>query len=90
VSLIGRQRRRPEGDILQGEIGKIKPPTFNGELRKGEEFEVLLFEMKKYFEMHDYLSRVETIIETYHLQGKEAMWWDWLKQAKNLDKKRVS
>jgi hypothetical protein len=35
VSLIGRQRRRPEGDILQGELKKFKPPTLNGEHRKG-------------------------------------------------------
>jgi hypothetical protein len=46
--------------------------------------------MKKYFQLHDYPSQVEAIIYTYHLQGKEAMWWDHLKQAKNLDYKRVS
>jgi hypothetical protein len=37
VSPIWRQRRRPGGDILQGELMKIKPPTFNGEHRKGED-----------------------------------------------------
>jgi hypothetical protein len=37
VSLVRRQRRRPEADMLQGELGKIKPPTFNGEHWKGEE-----------------------------------------------------
>jgi hypothetical protein len=37
VSLVGRQRRRLEGYILQGELRKIKPPTLNGEHRKGEE-----------------------------------------------------
>jgi hypothetical protein len=39
VSHARRQRRRPEGNILQGEIKKIKPPNFNGEHRKGEEAE---------------------------------------------------
>jgi hypothetical protein len=37
VSHVWSKRRRPEVDILQGEIGKIEPPTFNGEHRKGEE-----------------------------------------------------
>jgi hypothetical protein len=49
VSLVRRQRRRPEGDILQGELGNIKPPTFNGEHRKGEEAKTWLLKMKKYF-----------------------------------------
>jgi type VI protein secretion system component VasA len=31
VSLVRSKRRMPEADILQGELGKIKPPTFNGE-----------------------------------------------------------
>ena len=39
VSLVRRQRRRPEADIMQGELRKIKPPTFNGEHKKGEEAE---------------------------------------------------
>jgi hypothetical protein len=46
--------------------------------------------MKKYFQLHDYPSHVEARISTYHLQGKETMWWDQLKQANNLDEKRIS
>jgi hypothetical protein len=49
VSPIRRQRRRHEADILQGELRKIKPPTFNVEHRKGEEAMAWLLEMKKYF-----------------------------------------
>jgi hypothetical protein len=45
---------------------------------------------EKYFQLHDYPSRVETRIETYHLHGKETMWWDHLKKAKHIDEKRVS
>jgi hypothetical protein len=44
-----RWRRRSKGDILQGELKKINPPTFNCENRKGEEVEAWLLEMKKYF-----------------------------------------
>jgi hypothetical protein len=90
VSHVRRQRRRHEADILQGELRKIKPPTFNGEHKKGEEFEAWLLEMKKYFQLHDYPSMVEERITTYYLQGKASMWWDQLKQAKHLDEKMIS
>jgi hypothetical protein len=67
VSLVQRQRRSYEVDILQSELKKVKPPNFNGEHRKGEETEAWLLEMKKYFHLHDYPSRVESRISTYHL-----------------------
>jgi hypothetical protein len=46
--------------------------------------------MKKYFQLHNYHSRVETRIATYHLQGKVSMWWDQLKKVKHIYEKRVS
>jgi hypothetical protein len=36
LSPIMRQRRMPEGDILQDELMKLKPQNFNGEHRKAE------------------------------------------------------
>jgi hypothetical protein len=40
VSHVRRQRRRHEAHIFKGELGKIKPPTFNGEKKTKEEVEV--------------------------------------------------
>jgi hypothetical protein len=48
-SPIQRKRRRPEVDIFQGELRKIKPPTFSGKHMKGEDEKAWLLEMKKYF-----------------------------------------
>jgi predicted AlkP superfamily phosphohydrolase/phosphomutase len=90
VSPVRRQRKILEANILYGELRKIKPPTFNGEHKKGEYSEAWLLEMKKYFQVHDYPSQVEARITTYRLQGKETMWWDQLKQDKNLDEKKIS
>jgi hypothetical protein len=39
---VKKQRKRPWRDILQGEIRKIKPPTFNGEHSNREEGEAWL------------------------------------------------
>jgi hypothetical protein len=69
---------------VQSELREIKPPIFSGEHMKGEEVEAWLLEMKKYFQLHDYPSKVETRIATYHLRGKETMWWDQLKQVLHI------
>jgi hypothetical protein len=75
---------------LQGELRKIKPPSFDGENRMGEDVESWLLGMRKYFQLHDYPSHVEARIAVYHLQGKASMWWDQLKQVKHIDEKRIS
>jgi hypothetical protein len=46
--------------------------------------------MRKYLQLHDYPSNVETKIATYHLQGKTTMWWDQRKQAKHREENKVS
>jgi len=76
--------------ILQGELIKINPPSFDGENRKGEDAETLLLGVKKYFWLHDFSSNVEARIVAYHLQGKASMWLDRLKQVKHLDENRIS
>jgi hypothetical protein len=39
LSPVRNQRRRNELDILQGEHKRLKPPSFDGEHRKGEDVE---------------------------------------------------
>jgi hypothetical protein len=39
VSLIRHQRRRYELDNLQGEIRKLKPPSFDGERERENDVE---------------------------------------------------
>jgi hypothetical protein len=39
VSHVRHQRRRYELDNLQGELRKLKPPTFDGENRRGDDVE---------------------------------------------------
>jgi len=41
--------KRNPYEELAGEFRKIRPPTFNGEVEKGEEVEAWLLGMKKYF-----------------------------------------
>jgi len=90
MSLVRHQRRRHRLDSLQGELKKIKPPSFDGENKKGEDVRVCLLRMRTYFQLHDYSLNVEAKITVYHLKGKALMWWDQLKQVKHLDEKIIS
>jgi hypothetical protein len=90
VSLVRHQRRRHEQDNLQGELRKIKPPTFDGENKMGEDVEAWLLGIRKYFQLHNYSSNLEAKIVIYHLQGKASMWWDQLKQVKHINERRIS
>jgi hypothetical protein len=48
----GRKRKRV--DHLEGEFKKIKPSTFDGKSRTGEEVEVWLLDINKYFHIYNY------------------------------------
>ena len=41
-------KKRHVGKELEGNLSKIKPPTFDGEHKKGEDVEAWLLRMKKY------------------------------------------
>ena len=49
-----RNHKRYGVDELQGEMNKIKPPTFDGEHKKDEYAETWLMGMRKYFQLHNY------------------------------------
>jgi hypothetical protein len=83
VSLVRHQRRRHELDSLQGEIRKLKPPSFDGEREREDDAKAWLLGIGKYFQLHNYSSNLEARIDTYHLHGKVAMWWNQLKQSEH-------
>ena len=46
-------------DHLEGEFKKIKPATFDGESRIGEEAEAWLLDIKKCFQIYNYSSNMK-------------------------------
>ena len=44
-----RKRKRHRRDRSRDEFKKAKPPTFDGEMKTGQEVEAWLFGIKKYF-----------------------------------------
>jgi hypothetical protein len=85
-----RNDKRSGVDELQGEMNKIKPPTFDGEHKKDEYAETWMLGMTKYFQLHNYSSHAEGIISIYQLKGKESMWWDHLVQVQHIKEKNVT
>jgi hypothetical protein len=75
-SPVRKQNKKYGVDEHQGEMNKIKPPTFDGEHKKDEDVETCLVNMIKYFQLHNYSSHAEGRIFIYQLKEKTSMWWD--------------
>jgi hypothetical protein len=54
ISLVKHKRMRHGSDRLQGQLRKIKPLSFDGENKKGEDAEAWLLGMMKYLQFHKY------------------------------------
>jgi hypothetical protein len=87
---LSRSIRSSGLDDLQGEMNKIKPPTFNGEHKKDEDTETWLLGMRKYFQLLNYSSHAEGRIYIYQLKGKASMWWDHLVQVQHIKEKTIT
>jgi hypothetical protein len=77
-------------DSFQGVLRKIKPPSFDGEKEREDYFEVWLLGVRRYFQLYNYSSNLEARIATYHLHGKDAMWWDQLNQVENINESTIT
>jgi hypothetical protein len=69
-SPVRKHKKRSGVDELQGEMNKIKPPTFDGEHKKDEDAKTWILGMRKYFQLHNYSSQARR--NNFHLsaQGK--------------------
>jgi hypothetical protein len=82
-------KKRKQTYHLEGEFKKIKPATFDGESRIGEEAEAWLLGIKKYFQIYNYSSNMKVKMAIYNLKGKANIWWQNLKLAKGLKEKQL-
>jgi hypothetical protein len=84
------QRIRHELENLQGELRKLKPPSFDGEREREDDVEAWFLGIRRYFQLHSYSSNLEVRTSTYHLHGKDAMWWDKLKQIEKINENMIT
>ena len=57
-------------NLLEGEFKKIKPTSFDGESKTGEEAEAWLLDIKKYFQIYNYSSNMKVRMTIYNLKGR--------------------
>jgi len=54
-----RNRRKRSKSHDPKDCKKAKPPTFDGEIKKGEEAESWILLLNKYFTVHDYFKNLK-------------------------------
>jgi hypothetical protein len=71
-------------------LKKAKPPSFDGEIKKGEEAKAWLLGLKKYFRVHDFSENLKARVATFNLNGKAFIWWEDLKNVKWIHEEDLS
>jgi hypothetical protein len=90
VYYVRHQRRRHQLDSLEGELRKIKPPSFDGEREREHDVESWFLGHVRYFQLHKYSLNLEAIISTYHQHGKFVIFWDQLKHVEHINESKIT
>ena len=64
-------------------------PTFNGEVKNGQEVEACLLGMRKYFQVQDNLGNMKAKVAIFNLIGRESIWWENFRQVKNINERWI-
>ena len=73
------ERKRHYQNHSHDEFKKARPPTFNGEIKNGQEAEAWLLGMRKYFQVQDYYGNMKARVAIFNLIGRESIWWEHFK-----------
>jgi hypothetical protein len=84
-----KKRKDPKGRDLE-DFKKYKPPSFDEEIKKGEEAKYWLLSLKKYFRDHEYSENLKDRIAIFNLKGKASIWWEDLRNVKGTHEKDFS
>jgi len=66
------------------EFKKVKPPTFDGDVKKSEDAEAWILGMKYLFDLHEYIDNMKAIIDIFNLKGKADIWWEDVKRVRDI------
>jgi len=59
-----------EIEYVAKEFKKVKPPTFDGEVKEEKYVEAWLLGRKKFFRFHNYSKNIKSKVATFNLKGK--------------------
>ena len=84
-----RRRRKHHRDRSRDEFRKAEPPTFDGEIKMGQEAKAWLLGIKKYFQVHDYSGNMKARVAIFNLNGRASIWWEHFKQVKKISERKL-
>ena len=67
----------------------MKPPTFDGEVKSGQEAEAWILGMKKYFQVQDYSGNMKERVAIFNMNGREYIWWAYLRKVKRINETNI-
>ena len=79
------ERKRHYPNHSCDELKKVRPPTFKGEIKNGQEAEAWLLGMRKYFQVQDYSGNMKARVAIFNLTGRSSIWWEHFKKVKNIN-----
>ena len=83
------KRRRHFENNSRDEFKKERPPTFNGEVKTGQEAEAWLLRTRKYFQVQDYSKNMKERVAIFNLTGSASIWWEHHRQVKKVNERRI-
>jgi len=82
--------RRSERGFFPYGFKKVRPPEFDGKLKRLEYEKVWNLGMKMLFELYDYIEKMKAKIAILNLKGKTYIWWGYVKHFKGIRTKELS
>ena len=84
-----KKRNKYSKNNSHGEFKMAKPPTFDGEVKLGQEFEDWTLGIRKYFQVQDYSGNMKARVSIFNLNGRASIWWEHLKQVKKINDRKI-
>ena len=85
----GNERKRHYKNHSRDEFKKARPPTFNGDIKNGQEAKAWLLGMNKYFQVQDYYGNMKAKVAIFNLTGRASIWWEHFRQVKNINERNI-
>ena len=83
------ERKRHYKNHSRDEFKKARPPTFNGEIKNGQEAEAWLLGMRKYFQVQDYSGNMKARVAIFNLTGRASIWWEHFWQVRKINERNI-
>ena len=71
------------------EFKKENPPTFDVEVKSGQEAKAWILGMRKYFHIQDYSGNMKARVAIFNINGIASIWWENLRQVKKINDRKI-